>query len=88
MQLSMVTLWILIGVGLKDPLLIEVALIGYVSSAGIAKWSKDADLEEPLPMDWTIYRKDSRTWDRGETRAPKGIQEHFSSPHSLINTAG
>ncbi len=62
MQTSMVLVLILWAIYLQSWLTFSIALISFIYSLGLARWSEESDLEARYGQKWLNYRKKVRTW--------------------------
>lgn len=62
MQLSLVLLWLLMGVLLRSPMLALAAGVAWAYCAGLAYWSESGDLELRFGPAWRAYRAAVPAW--------------------------
>lgn len=62
MQLTSVTILLLVAAVVRSPVLVLAAVVGAAFSAGIAAWSERQDLRDRFGGRWVEYRTEVRDW--------------------------
>jgi protein-S-isoprenylcysteine O-methyltransferase Ste14 len=62
MQLSAVTLLLMLGLVLWNPWVAAAGVMAHIYSAGLAGWDEDEDLRRRFGKDWATYRSHVRRW--------------------------
>lgn len=62
MQLSAVTLLMLLALVVWNPWIAVAAIMAHVYSAGLAGWDEDEDLRVRFGESWSVYRRGVRRW--------------------------